>query len=175
MLAVLVAEQKFRQDLYYRINVVNIILPPLRQRLGDIPLLSEAFLKKITTEMHRKVAGFTGDAMDLMRQYTWLGNVRELENAIERAVVLTKRPLITADDLPQQILDAVQSNHMLSAAAKILPENPFEPWTPTPLHKALEGPEKHILLAALKANEWNRQITASEQLRTSTARRCTKK
>ena len=107
-LAKLVAEDQFRQDLYYRINVVNILLPSLRQRLGDIPLLSEAFLKKITQEMGRKVAGFTAEAMDLMRRYTWPGNVRELENAIERAVVLTKRPLITPDDLPQQLLDAVQ-------------------------------------------------------------------
>jgi DNA-binding NtrC family response regulator len=167
-LAKLVEQNLFRQDLYYRINVVNIILPPLRQRLGDIPLLAEAFLKKLTHEMHRKVAGFTPEAMDMLRRYTWPGNVRELENAIERAVVLTKRPLITAEDLPQQLLDAV------SASAGTGPRpggmnartsesgNPFEPWTPTPLDKALENPEKQILLAALKANNWNRQLTAEQ-------------
>ena len=103
--------------------------------LGDIPLLSESFLKKLTEETHRKVAGFTPEAMDLMRRYTWPGNVRELENAIERAVVLTKRPLITADDLPQQLLDAVQltnsRTHNAGTPAKIrrcrTPLNPGSP------------------------------------------------
>jgi DNA-binding NtrC family response regulator len=168
-LARLVEENKFRQDLYYRINVVNILLPPLRQRLGDIPLLAEAFLKKLTTDLNRKVHGFTPEAMDLMQRYTWPGNVRELENAIERAVVLTKRPLITPEDLPQQLLDAVQaprpSHGQASHATLGTPTatgNPFEPWTPTPLHKALETPEKQILLAALKSNHWNRQLTAEQ-------------
>jgi DNA-binding NtrC family response regulator len=166
-LAKLVEEQKFRQDLYYRINVVNIILPPLRQRLGDIPLLAEAFLHKLTQDMKRKVAGFTPEAMDLMQRYTWPGNVRELENAIERAVVLTKRPLITPEDLPQQLLDAVQPQ-----PGRATPHssnnggghgnNPFEPWKPMPLKDALEMPEKQILLAALKANHWNRQLTAEQ-------------
>ena len=167
-LAKLVEQNQFRQDLYYRINVVNILLPPLRQRLGDIPLLSEAFLKKLTTDMNRKVAGFTQEAMDIMRRYTWPGNVRELENAIERAVVLTKRPLITPDDLPQQVIDAVQSNGAVASPAASQPSgesstgNPFEPWKPTPLKLAIEGPEKQILLAALKANQWNRQLTAEQ-------------
>ncbi|HEY4329644.1 MAG TPA: sigma-54 dependent transcriptional regulator [Phycisphaerae bacterium] len=164
-LAQLVEEQKFRQDLYYRINVVNIILPPLRQRLGDIPLLAEAFLKKITQEMGRKTAGFTTEALDIMCRYTWPGNVRELENAIERAVVLTRRPLITPDDLPQTILDATSAHGGNQAGARKTESgssNPFEPWTPTPLEKALESPEKQILLAALKANNWNRQVTAEQ-------------
>jgi DNA-binding NtrC family response regulator len=167
-LAQLVTEQKFRQDLYYRINVVNIILPPLRQRLGDIPLLAEAFLKKLTHEMGRKTAGFTPEALDVMCRYTWPGNVRELENAVERAVVLTRRPLITPDDLPQTILDATAKHHGAprppeqGAGSSGPSSNPFEPWTPMPLDKALETPEKHILLAALKANNWNRQVTAEQ-------------
>jgi DNA-binding NtrC family response regulator len=172
-LAKLVEQNLFRQDLYYRINVVNIILPPLRQRLGDIPLLAESFLKKVTADTNRKVAGFTQDAMDIMRRYTWPGNVRELENAIERAVVLTKRPLITPEDLPQQVLDAVQgaagitpqagmNKPTTEGGAASTSDNPFEPWTPTPLKTAIEGPEKQILLAALKANNWNRQVTAEQ-------------
>jgi DNA-binding NtrC family response regulator len=164
-LAQLVEEQKFRQDLYYRINVVNIVLPPLRQRLGDIPLLAEAFLKKLTQELNRKVSGFTTEAMELMQRYTWPGNVRELENAIERAVVLTKRPLVTPEDLPQQLLDAVHAGATTRGAnGKQHPAggNPFEPWTPTPLKLAIESPEKQILLAALKANNWNRQVTAEQ-------------
>ncbi len=168
-LAKLVAEHQFRQDLYYRINVVNILLPPLRMRLGDIPLLSEAFLKKITQEMGRKVTGFSTEAMDVMRRYTWPGNVRELENAIERAVVLTKRPLIMVDDLPQQVLEAVEViggtvnvGSGGGAGEKSGGGNPFEPWKPMALKDAIEGPEKQILLAALKANQWNRQETAKQ-------------
>lgn len=167
-LAQLVAEQKFRQDLYYRINVVNIILPPLRQRLGDIPLLAEAFLKKLTQEMGRKTAGFTPEAMDLMCRYSWPGNVRELENAVERAVVLTRRPLITPEDLPQTILDATSRNSTAAQPADHCQatsnhsSNPYEPWTAMPLEKALETPEKQIILAALKANNWNRQLTAEQ-------------
>jgi DNA-binding NtrC family response regulator len=164
-LAKLVEQNLFRQDLYYRINVVNIILPSLRQRLGDIPLLSESFLNKFVREMGKKIVGFTGEAMDLMRRYTWPGNVRELENAIERAVVLTKRPMITPDDLPQQLLDAVlpptpKPGTMPGGATGA--GNPFEPWKPVPLKTAIEGPEKQILLAALKANDWNRQVTAEQ-------------
>jgi DNA-binding NtrC family response regulator len=165
-LAKLVEQGQFRQDLYYRINVVNIILPPLRQRLGDIPLLAEAFLKKLTQELGRKTVGFTPEAMDIMCRYTWPGNVRELENAVERAVVLSRRPLIAPDDLPQQILDATASAGGLMAAQAHKNGsgggNPFEPWVPTSLDKALETPEKQILLAALKANQWNRQETAEQ-------------
>ncbi|MCL2648290.1 MAG: sigma-54 dependent transcriptional regulator [Phycisphaerales bacterium] len=160
-LAKLVEQGAFRQDLYYRINVVNILLPPLRQRLGDIPLLAEAFLKKHVADTGRKVHGFTPDAMDMMRRYTWPGNVRELENAIERAVVLTKRPLIAPDDLPQQVLDAVRSD---GGIVKAMSEHgmPDFVWTPMPLKQAIEGPEKQIILAALKANSWNRQVTAEQ-------------
>jgi DNA-binding NtrC family response regulator len=166
-LAKLVAENTFRQDLYYRINVVNILLPSLRQRLGDIPLLADAFLKKITHEMGRKVTGFTTEAMQLMQRYTWPGNVRELENAIERAVVLTKRPLIMPDDLPQQVLDAVQGGNSGATGgfgASHSPSSNTQPfaWDGRPLHEAIEAPEKAILLAALKANNWNRQITAEK-------------
>ncbi|MGN6367507.1 MAG: sigma-54-dependent transcriptional regulator [Phycisphaerae bacterium] len=163
-LAKLVAEHQFRQDLYYRINVVNIQLPPLRHRLGDIPLLADAFLKKLTAEINRKVTGFTPEAIDLMRRYTWPGNVRELENAIERAVVLTKRPLITPEDLPQQLLDAV--DNFGSPDKSTSPATDAKTgellWDGSPLHAALEAPEKAILLAALKANHWNRQLTAEK-------------
>src|SRR5439155_19723316 len=146
--------------LYYRINVVNICLPSLRQRLGVIPLLAEGFLKKLTQELGRKTLGFTPEAMDVMCRYTWPGNVRELENAIERAVVLTRRPLITPEDLPQTILDATSKVNGAAGGMEGFPAaagpggNPFEPWTPVPLEKALEMPEKQILLAALKANNW---------------------
>src|SRR5687767_4717002 len=85
-LAQLVAQHEFRQDLYYRINVVNIRMPNLRERLGDIPLLANYFLKKYVAETGREILGFTDAAIAAMQRYQWPGNVRELENAIERAV-----------------------------------------------------------------------------------------
>src|SRR3954451_11772571 len=94
----LVAEQKFRQDLFYRINVVNIRLPSLRERLSDIPLLANHFLRQFTNQTGREVLGFSDAAMTAMQRYTWPGNVRELENAIERAVVLSRRPQIELED-----------------------------------------------------------------------------
>src|SRR6185436_8695851 len=91
-LAQLVAEGKFRQDLYYRVNVVTIKVPPLRDRMGDIALLAGHFLRRFTKETGREVLGFTDAALTAMRGYDWPGNVRELENAVERAVVLSRRP-----------------------------------------------------------------------------------
>lgn len=162
-LAKLVEENKFRQDLYYRINVVNIVLPPLRSRLGDIPLLAESFLRKFTEETGKKISGFTPEAMDVLMRYTWPGNVRELENAIERAVVLTKRPLITPEDMPQAVLDAQpKADGAASSAAGAAASGPEMVWTPMPLKKAIEGPEKAIIMAALKANRWSRQETAEQ-------------
>src|SRR5580700_3870398 len=102
-LAELVAAQKFRQDLYYRINVVNIRLPNLRERLGDIPLLSGNFLRQFSKESGREIVGFSEEAMAALQRYQWPGNVRELENAIERAVVLCRRPQIDIEDLPETI------------------------------------------------------------------------
>src|SRR3954451_3882676 len=99
----LVAEQKFRQDLYYRINVMSIRMPPLRERLSDIPLLANHFLRHHCKQIGREILGFTDAAMAQLQRHPWPGNVRELENAVERAVVLCRRPQIDAADLPEQI------------------------------------------------------------------------
>src|SRR5688572_29524712 len=99
----LVAEQKFRQDLYYRINVVTIRLPGLRERLSDITLLAGHFLRRFNKEAGREILGFTEGALEAMRRYPWPGNIRELENAVERAVVLCRRPHIDVDDLPEPL------------------------------------------------------------------------
>ena len=97
-----IEKQEFREDLYYRLNVVNIELPPLRERKEDIPLLAEHFLNKFAADNRKEVTGFSPDAMEFLLDYDWSGNVRELENAIERAVILTKDSLITVADLPQE-------------------------------------------------------------------------
>jgi len=95
-----VKEGKFRDDLYYRLNVVRITLPTLAERKEDIPMLAHHFLQKYAGGSARAVRGFLPDTMALLKQYRWPGNVRELENAIERAVSLSHGPLLTPDDLP---------------------------------------------------------------------------
>ena len=105
-----VAEGKFREDLFYRLNVVNIELPPLRERTEDIPLLAEHFLKGFALENQKEITGFSSEATDFLLRHEWLGNVRELENAIERAVILAQNPVIEAADLSQQNLVPAGSN-----------------------------------------------------------------
>jgi two-component system response regulator AtoC len=90
---------EFREDLYYRLSVVSIELPPLRERKEDIPILAELFLLKFNEENHRQVTGFSADANDFLMRYEWQGNIRELENAIERAVILSKADVIEVADL----------------------------------------------------------------------------
>ncbi len=99
-----IENQEFREDLYYRLNVVNIELPPLRERKEDVPLLAQHFLNKFASENRKEICGFSPEATELLLDYGWPGNVRELENAIERAVILAKDSVIGVDDLPQDNL-----------------------------------------------------------------------
>jgi len=94
---------RFREDLYYRLNVITIELPPLRDRREDIALLATHFLRMYSEENQREVNGFSSAAMDAMADYQWPGNVRELENAVERAVVLCRAESIEVDELPQAV------------------------------------------------------------------------
>ncbi|MBN3032802.1 MAG: sigma-54-dependent Fis family transcriptional regulator [Candidatus Saganbacteria bacterium] len=98
-----IKERRFREDLYYRLNVVPIQLPPLRERKGDIPLLAAHFLNKYNHEFGKKVRGLKKEVLDLLAAYDWPGNVRELENLIERLVVLSRNGGIEADKLPPEI------------------------------------------------------------------------
>jgi DNA-binding NtrC family response regulator len=97
---------RFREDLYYRLHVINIYLPPLRERKEDIPLLAQHFLEKYGQENNRRGLELTPDALDLMMEYDWPGNVRELENVIERAVVLTSGPRIDTNLIPEHVRKA---------------------------------------------------------------------
>jgi DNA-binding NtrC family response regulator len=94
---------KLREDLYYRLNVINIHLPPLRERKGDIRLLAEVFLKKFSKKMHKEITGFAADVLDYFENYKWQGNIRELENVVERAVTLSKGKKITIAELPSYL------------------------------------------------------------------------
>lgn len=105
----LVAEGKFRQDLYYRLNVVAIRVPPLRERKDDIPLLVEHFIRRYEARGARKVSGISREALHLMQRYDWPGNVRELEHAVERACTLGKTDRIEVEDLPPSLLEAVRA------------------------------------------------------------------
>jgi DNA-binding NtrC family response regulator len=161
-----VAEGRFRQDLYYRIHVIHIELPALRERRDDIPLLSQHFLQTACKEFGRTVDGFTDDAMQVMVEHLWPGNIRELENAIQRAVLLTKSKSIDVASLPFSLTKHPTSqipNTPVSAGNLLV--NNIDNYSQSrsgtrPLSEALEGPEREIILAALRQNDWNRNVTA---------------
>jgi DNA-binding NtrC family response regulator len=106
-LRAMVADGRFRDDLYYRINVLSIDVPPLRERREDIPVLIEFFLKKHTKNTSRLITGLTPETRKLMLEYSWPGNVRQLESAIERAILLSEGDLITPEDLPTEVRQEV--------------------------------------------------------------------
>jgi len=143
-----VAAGRFRQDLFYRINVINIELPPLRERIGDIPLLAEHFLREQLQRSRKKIAGFTDEAMERLQRHSWPGNVRELENCVERAVVLCRGGAIGLEDLPP----AVQS---ADATA------PSGGGPSVALAEALAAAEKRIIEEALREHHGSRQRAAA--------------
>ncbi len=106
----LVKKGQFREDLYYRINVVPIILPPLRERREDIPLLVDHFVKKFSEENQKQLKGVSKGALELLMSYEWPGNVRELENLIERVIALTNNEYIQPDELPSPIINQSRAN-----------------------------------------------------------------
>ncbi len=165
----LVARGEFRQDLYYRINVVAIDLPPLRDRPTDIPSLAAHFLDKHAAALGRRFVGFSPDAMTALARYDYPGNVRELENIVERAAVLSGSPTIGVDALPEHVLHNASPLHAGGGGLRLVgheaapaPSIDDTPWTPTPLEDALREPERRIILKALAANDWNRQKTADD-------------
>ncbi len=151
----LVASGVFRQDLYYRVNVVKVELPPLRERVADIPHLASHFLEMHAEELGRTITGFTDDAMDALRRYPFPGNVRELANVVERAAVLARGQTIGATDLPPHVIEP--ESGVLAPALKLTADGA---WSGESLADALLDPERRIILSALAANDWNRQHTA---------------
>lgn len=141
----LIAQGKFRKDLYYRLNIINIEIPPLRERKGDITLLVEEFIRKHAKHTSKKIEGVSDQALRMLRDYHWPGNIRELENAIERAIILSKDKLIIPDDFPLS-LQAVKGASDCESNLK--------------LKNALQSPEKDLILKALDSTNWNRNETA---------------
>src|SRR6185503_1794353 len=120
-----VAENRFREDLYYRINVIPIALPPLRERREDIPLLADHFLAKYAEQMGKNVQGIAKSAMEMLAGHDWPGNIRELENVVERAVALEATPTILADSLPPTIRGDMPSP-VTTGSTETLPESGFD-------------------------------------------------
>src|ERR1700723_2090970 len=152
-----IAEERFREDLYYRLSVIPIHLPPLRERREDIPLLVRSFLDRYTKAMDKKIDGIDPEAMRRLEVYDWPGNVRELENTIERAVALEGTGRVTADGLPSRIRDHYQeavakqsgngnghTNGHGNGHGPVLPEHGLD------LEKYIQDLERSFLLAAME-------------------------
>jgi PAS domain S-box-containing protein len=140
----------FRQDLYYRLNVMQFHLPPLRERTEDIPLLVQHFIRRFRHITGKKIEGITDNALSLMLHYAFPGNIRELENLIERAFILCQGPLITEEHLPHAITD-VPDLHRWQQAGPALAEVPLDP---------LKQSELRTIQRALRRNGGNRSRTA---------------
>jgi DNA-binding NtrC family response regulator len=151
-LAEAVAKGDFRQDLYYRLDVISIHLPPLRERADDIPLLAQHFLKYYGLESGKPVPAFSEKAMELLCSHSWPGNIRELENAIEQAVALSYQPVLTPEDLPREV-------HEQKAAriASVAPANGQFIFPDTP---SLEEVKKRYVLHVLQLTGGNVSATA---------------
>jgi two-component system response regulator PilR (NtrC family) len=136
----MVADGRFREDLFYRINVIPIHLPPLRERGEDISLLAEYFLGKYRDQMGKSITGLSQQSVELLDAYEWPGNIRELENVIERAVALEKSPTILPESLPEHIVKRVAKG---PAAAGSLPESGFD------MEEHVKGLEREYIAQAL--------------------------
>ena len=146
-LEAMVAEGTFRSDLFYRLNVVSLTVPPLRERIDDIAVLAAHFLRKFTAEHGREIDGFDDHALAVMQRYAWPGNVRELSNAVERAVVMSSGSTIFAEDLPLPVV----------AASRAAPEVAART-----LKALLREFEAGVIRQALDRNQDNRSRTANE-------------
>ena len=143
----LIAQGKFRKDLYYRLNIISIAVPPLREKRVDIPLLVEDFIKKHSKHISKKIEGISDEALSILIDYNWPGNTRELENVIERAIILTKGPIIIPEDFPESLSNVKQG--VQSFANDNLK-----------LKDALKSPEKGLITKALQSVNWNRNEAA---------------
>lgn len=141
-----VAHQKFRDDLYYRINVVSLTIPPLRERLGDIKPLVDHFISHFNQVHQKEIKGICQSALQICLRYPWPGNVRELENVMERAVILSSGEFIVPESLPPHIYEKLTEASALTGSHT--------------LGEALAQAERQIILQTLESFKWNRQLSA---------------
>jgi DNA-binding NtrC family response regulator len=138
-----IEKNNFREDLYYRLNVVNVVVPPLRDRKEDLPLLITWYLKEFSQENGKAIEGIDEKARSRLYAYDWPGNIRELRNCLESAVVMAKGPVITQDDLPPALRSAGEDG-----------------WIRIPLGTPLEEAERTIIMDTLSAQGGNKSRTA---------------
>ncbi|MBN1203812.1 MAG: sigma-54-dependent Fis family transcriptional regulator, partial [Myxococcaceae bacterium] len=140
-----VAEGRFREDLYYRLNVVEVRVPALASRREDIPLLADAFLRRFAAKNAKSLRGFSEEALQILENYAWPGNVRELEHAVERAVVLARGEVLEAGDLPE----SVRKGPLGSAGQLVIPiGTPMEEIERRVIHETLRHTKGDKTLAA---------------------------
>lgn len=140
----MIEEKRFREDLFYRLNVMPIFLPPLRERIGDIENFINHFVLKLNKKLNKDIRGFAPEAIETLKKYPWPGNIRELENTIERIFILTNRDWITAQDVPEIILKNQKTEINIDNSAIYNGPLQFDVFK--------EEMEKEFILAALKAN-----------------------
>ncbi len=162
------AAGRFRDDLFYRLNVVNIRVPPLRERREDIPILAAALLKALAAENGKEIEGFDADANQRLWDYEWPGNVRELQNAIESAVVMTRGSVITAADLPLHVREDATNAFVRTAAgnaARLIPGQPDQPagdaYVRLPIGSTVEDAERELIRYTLAAHRGNKTKAAA--------------
>lgn len=143
----LIKNNTFRQDLYYRINVITIMLPGLKDRKEDIADIAQSFLEIYSTRMNKSISGFDSEVFKFFYEYSWPGNIRELENIVERMTVLAKESILTIDLIPSTLLEHNEK--------KLKPEEKT-------VEQAREKAERECIMKALKANSWNKTKTAAD-------------
>jgi two-component system response regulator PilR (NtrC family) len=152
-----VADGRFREDLFYRINVIPIALPPLRERREDIPLLAERFLARYAEQMQKPVTTISGPAMELLMRHEWPGNIRELENVIERAVALEVTPAVLPESLPPVVRAGTSKQAASAPAGEFLPEGGLD------LEARVKEIERGYIAQALERSD-GVQVRAAELL-----------
>jgi len=168
-----IKKEKFREDLFYRLNVIPIFIPPLRDRRSDIPILVHHFLKLFNESKNKSVSGINDAAMEILCNYSWPGNVRELANFIERMVVLSTQSVLSPRDLPEKVLGSMQpaweplkETEPMETPAEFLRQTLTRPYLGIPdegvnLKEMVEDFEKELILEALEKTNWVKNKAAN--------------
>ena len=152
----MIEDASFREDLFYRLNVMPIFLPPLRDRIDDLPNLCQYFIKRFTKQHSRSISGLSDEAMDVLRKYRWPGNIRELENVIERAFIVENSDRIGVTALPEHLINKAKENMPPLQAATVSTQGPLD------FEAFKEQAEKEFIISALRANKGRINKTVAE-------------
>jgi two-component system nitrogen regulation response regulator NtrX len=155
-----IKSNQFREDLYYRLAVIPIVVPPLRERADDIPALLKFYFETFATEQGREPKRISEDATQMLRHYPWPGNVRELRNLVERLSIMTRGPVVGTEDLPAELLDAVAKAPASPSAGAGGEDESFAFTMSAGLKEAKSQFEREFIVRKLKENDWNISRTA---------------